>query len=372
MKQLLISVALGTLFLSSCSEVIDVSPTQSNAIGFENAVMKQSRAGDAPVSELTNETFDKFLVFGFYTKGNDNANPVQVFSGETVTKDNGVWTYKNTRYWIPDAHYNFFAYSCSDIGLDNTYGTVGLNLNGSAGERQLIFSNYRCDSQHNHDLIVAASKNYTGQAITSDNETPNPNVTFSFKHMLAKLDAKFISEFAGEYDIVIKDVRIENFRNIGQFTSNVEKWTADREKDANGNTKTASIQLKFNTSDGNGVSNAKELNEDGTVKREANTPQTQSIFMIPFEYSHNDVQIKFTIELYKGVEHTSDNLVMSRNLIGTWSPKWENGMYYTYNIRLTGSTTNLQAIVFQTADDMNLDNWGTGSSTATDISFSAN
>lgn len=368
MKRSYFFLALSALALSACTseEVVDVG-VQKNPIGFENAVLKQSRAGDqALTGDLTNATFDKFLVYGYYTMKEQANNPIQVFSGDAVTKRaDGTWAYTNTRFWVPDANYCFFAYSCGDIALANQYGTVGLSLNVSESERQMTISNYRCDQTHNHDLIIAQARNMVGQAITETNKTPNAKVALKFEHVLTKIDAVFTSEFSGEYDVVIKDVKIVNFRNMGSFASNATKWTADREVNTStGAIIPAEIQLPF--AGGEGVATAALGN------RAEKKAYTGSVYMIPYSYSQNDVQIVFSLDLYKGSEHTQANFVMGRNMTGTWSPKWETGKYYTYNIRLTGTVANLQPIVFETSQDMNLDGWTSGSSTATDISFSAN
>ncbi|MDE6010587.1 MAG: fimbrillin family protein [Muribaculaceae bacterium] len=375
MKKFAFFLAGTALALAGCTsdEEIHVGPL-SNAIGFENAVLKQTRAGDqAKPGDLTNESFDKFLVYGYYTMKDQTNNPIQVFSGDPVTKVGGIWSYTNTRYWVPDANYCFFAYSCGDIALSNTYGTVGLSLNVGESERQMTISNYRCDQRHNHDLIVAQARNLVGQAITEENKTPNKDVPLKFEHVLTKIDAIFTSEFSGEYDVVIKDVRIVNFRNIGSFSSNGTKWIADRETDAAGAVIPASIQLPFTNLEG--VANAAEketVDGEEVIKRAERKAYTSSVYMIPWHYSQNDVQLAFSIDLYKGEEHTTANFVMGRNMTGTWSPTWEAGKYYTYNIRLTGTVANLQPIVFVTDKDMNLDEWSSGASTATDISFSAN
>ena len=364
MKRSFFFLAVSALALSACTseEVLDVG-VQKNPIGFENAVLKQSRAGDQAVpGDLTNATFDKFLVYGYYTPKDQTNNPTQVFSGEPVTKNpDGTWSYVNTRFWVPDATYHFFAYSCADVALDNTYGTIGLDLNAAPAERQMTISKYHCDQAHNHDLIVAQAKNLVGQAITDDNLTPNQNVSLKFEHVLTKIDAIFTSEFSGEYDVVIKDVRIVNFRDLGSFTSNNTKWTAER------SASNVSIQLPF--AGGEGVANAAV---PGNSSRPEKKAKTGSVYVIPYNYEYNDVQLVFSLDLYRGNEHTPATFVMGRNMKGTWGPTWEPGKYYTYNIRLTGTTTNLQPIVFETSKDMNLDNWTSGSSTATDISFSAN
>lgn len=353
-------LALGAIALSACTseEVVDVCQ-QSNAIGFENAVMKPSRA-DAQEGDLTNENLDKFLVYGYYTKKDQSANPIQVFGGESVTKQGGEWVYNGTRFWVPDSKYSFFAYSCGDVALSNEYGTVGLNLNATGAERELTISNYRCDAFHNHDLIYAQNKEIQAVAKTDDNPNPNPKVSFKFSHILTKVDAIFTSEFSSDYDIVIKDVRIINFRNVGTF-SQTKGWGSTPIRNFDKETNIA-MQLEFPTADGMGVANSSQTAEQ--------KPKTKYRYVLPYSYSTTDVQLTFTLELYKGKEHTTENLVFSRNMEGHWSPNWVQGYYYTYNITLTGTVANLQPIVFEVANDMN--GWTTGTSTATDITFSAN
>ncbi|MDE5791002.1 MAG: fimbrillin family protein [Muribaculaceae bacterium] len=361
MNKHLFYLAMGAaVALSACTseEEVDVSP-QSNSIGFENSVMKPTRA-DAQEGDLTSDNLDKFMVYGFYTKDGQVANPIQVFGGDAVTKQNGAWTYSGTRFWVPDATYSFFAYSCADVALDNSYGTVGLDLNATGPDRQLIISNYRCDARHNHDLVYAQNKEIKALPKTASNPNPNPNVSFKFSHILTKIDAVFTSEFANDYDIVIKDVKIINFRNVGTF-SQTRGWgsSAVRNFDLENN---ITMQLKFPTQDGYGVANASQKVSD--------KPKTKYAYVIPYKYNSADVQLEFTIEIYKGKNHTTDNLVMSRNMVGHWSPQWEQGYYYTYNITLTGTVANLQPIVFEVANDMN--GWTPSTSTATDITFSAN
>lgn len=369
MKRSLFCLAWGALALAACTseEVVDVG-IQSNAIGFEGTIVKQSRATDAAsgssgaiTGDLTLANLNKFMVYGFYTRKDQAANPIQVFGGDPVLKPaGGTWGYVNTRYWVPDATYSFFAYSCADVALDNNYGTVGLDLNATGADRQLIISNFRSDRFHQHDLIYAQQKDIFAKPKTDDNPAPNANVTFTFEHILTKIDAVFTSEFSADYDVVIKDVRISNFRNVGSF-SKTKGWgttpARNFEKEPN-----IVMQMAFNTEDGAGVANAAQTFEQ--------KPRTNGYYVLPYTYQTTDVQILFTIELYKGKERTSENLVLSRNMEGHWAPNWEQGYYYTYNITLAGTVANLQPIVFEVAQSMN--DWQVGSSTATDITFSAN
>lgn len=362
MKKYFLSYVLGALALTACtSEEVINEGVQSNAIGFDGAIMKQSRAEGAITGDLTTANLNKFMVYGFYTRQNQTANPIQVFGGDAVIKDaNGKWSYNGTRYWVPDATYNFFAYSCADVALDNNYGTVGLDLNATGSDRQLTISNFRSDSKHQHDLIFAQNKAIIALPKTDENPAPNSKVSFKFEHILTKIDAIFTSEFSSDYDVVIKDVKLINFRNVGSF-SPTKGWSTTPVRDFTYESNIA-MQMEFPTEDGIGIANSEQ---DITSK-----PKTGTYYVLPYSYGTTDVQLTFTIELYKGTEHTQDNLILSRNMEGHWAPKWQQGYYYTYNISLTGTVANLQPIVFEVAQDMN--NWTTGTSTATDITFSTN
>ncbi|MDE5999212.1 MAG: hypothetical protein K2H04_03955, partial [Bacteroidaceae bacterium] len=97
MKKGLFSLALGALVLAGCtSEEVVNEGVQSSAIGFEGAVVRQSRA-DAVSGDLTLGNLDKFMVYGFYTREDQEANPIQVFSGDAVLRGvNGQWGYNST------------------------------------------------------------------------------------------------------------------------------------------------------------------------------------------------------------------------------------------------------------------------------------
>lgn len=61
----------------------------------------------------TSLTSCSFLVWGWYDDGATN-----VFDAETVTGDNGVWTYEGTRYWKAGETYNFYAVYPAELPAD--------------------------------------------------------------------------------------------------------------------------------------------------------------------------------------------------------------------------------------------------------------
>lgn len=353
MKKHLFPLAFCALAVVSCtsSDVLDEG-IQTNAIGFESTLSKPSRAIDDPIvdGDLTNATLDNIFVYGYYTAANQSGTPVQVFDGTPIRKQGSNWVYDHTRYWVPEAKYYFYAYSCADIALNNTFGTPTLDLVNDPN-RLLRFTGYVCDDHHQHDLIYAYSEGITGKKPIEGGYANDP-VHFDFKHVLTKVNAVFSSEFDSDYEVKITNIQIVNIRNQGDFNpkaNNEYLWdNVDRKE------KNAKIVLANSG--------------DKVAIKGKQTVTTGTSYVIPYNYSNGDVQLNFSIEV---VDTKTHETVLSRNLTGSWSPNWKSGYSYTYNIKITGTAANLEEIRF---GNMNVENWIGDNSTATDvnITFSAN
>lgn len=347
MKKELFLTILGILTFSGCtsSDVLEES-IQTDAIGFENVVRKPTRAGgvnDNSVSgDLTSANLDEIYVYGYYTPENNNTNYIQIFYEQLVAKSDGVWTYNNTRYWVPDAKYNFYAYSCGDIKLKNEKGTPSLDLINDK-DRVLRITDYICDETHQHDLIYAFKEGIIGKKAGAGNS----KVGFDFKHILTKISAEFVSDFDSSYDIYISDVKVQNIRNKGAYDPTIKDsycW-----KDVNRTKENVTVNLSVPTN-----SKASGLS---TIK-------TGSAYVIPYNYSNGDVQLLFDVVVKKG-----DQQIMSRHMKGSWSPNWTIGYNYNYRIRITGTAASLDKIEFA---NMNVSEWAGTGVTDVDITFSVN
>lgn len=370
MKKSFFYLAAGALALTACTseEVLDESSVHSNAIGFENVVSKQTRA-----TEITNGTFNTFGVFGYYafeTEANpDPDHGILVFNNETVNRSETnptEWTYNTLRYWVPEATYYFYAYSCGGIKLGKDYGSFSMDVTQPTKEsRAFKITNYICDNTHQHDLLFDKNEGLK--------KTSNSTVQFQFKHILTKIDAKFFSDFAPEYTIEISNVQISNIRNRGDYNSFEEKWT----NQARVNTinpadenPTPYVMLLDTYTDENGTEHPKTIvarkggtltpavgsTDETPVTVEDEEPSTDIAFVMPYTYIDDKkvVTISFTATIKKDGE-----TVLSRNMSGTWKPTWLIGYQYTYNIKIGGSTAGLDAIIFQT-DAIAIDNWENG------------
>lgn len=331
MKRYLFSLAAGIMAITACTseDVIDVSPTQGNAIGFENVVNKSTRAIDG---DLTNKTFDNFMVYGYYTK-EKSSTPIQIFNGVSVKKGKNVttgkdeWTYSGVRYWVPNCTYYFYAYSCADVELTTGKGSPAMTLTNesSVDGRALTIFSYLCDGTHQHDLVCAEN-----EGILAQDGGRNEDVSLSFIHALCKIKAVFTTDFPDGYVIKISNVKISEFNNYADYNVGTGVWSA------------------FRTADNPFINFAIDENNNTVTNAKNSSVETSEIFLIPKQYASTEyVKLHFSVEVMReGVS------VLTRNITGTWSPKWESSRIYKYNVNITGSSTGIQPIVFAASQSL--------------------
>lgn len=369
MKRRFFYLAAGALALAACtSEEVLNEGALSNAIGFENVVGKQSRASYDGV-DVSAENLMHFCVFGYYTNPNTPTQAVLVFNNELVSKtknDEGqyTWKYNNTRYWVPNANYYFYAYSCGDVKLNSDFGSFTMDTDaGLVNDRVLKINGYVCDATHQHDLLFASKEEVKP---TTDAEginiTGNTNVAFKFDHILSKIDTKFYSEFAPDYTVEITDIKVSNIRNTGDYDPK-KGWQNQQRKSIG--TQDPYVVIHGSTplvaQKGGEIEYVNGTKETIT----ALVPTSNFAFVLPHTYTGAEVTLSFEITVKK-----EGKVILSRILSGSWKPTWVQGNWYTYTIKITGDAANLTPIVFTTETDP-ITGWTSGE-TPTDITFSAN
>lgn len=327
----------GAMALASCTseDVVNVDAVQGNAIGFENVLSKPSKAIEG---DLNLSTFDQFMVYGYYLKPG-MTTPIQIFNGVPVSasKDNDGnitgWGYAGTRYWVPECTYYFYAYSCADTELGTGFGIPSMSLfdqvNTSIDSRALILQRYLCDQTHNHDLITAENENILAL------EKKNPDVALKFSHALCKIKAEFTTDFPDGYEVYVSNVFLTSYYRIADFNVGKGEWSGFDGKD---NTSPISLNI-LAEKDKNFVTNS------STSKL-----ATSEAFIIPKLYDtkiNENVQLHFSIDIKK-----EGNVILQRNIHGTWSPQWKMGNIFQYSINISGSTAGIEPIVFATSQSL--------------------
>lgn len=322
MKKALFSLAVCALALSGCtSEGVLTEGPQSDAIMFRNVVNKNSRA-------LDSNTFNKFFVYGYYTKGNDLNKRFSIFTDTPVSKTNEGWSSAISRYWVSGATYSFYAFSCENLDIAAKYGGA------SVGQNDGVFRlNYTCHADNggnSHDLLFASATGILGK------ESDNLPVPLQFKHILSKVSLRFLSNFPEGYKVKISNVKISDFENMGTFTASTN---------ANEPSLGTWAGVKYDENNANSFT-LNALNGDTTMSG-ADPVETSSCFMIPNTYDavggDNPVKIQFNIEL---INIALNQTIVSNTLTGSWHPKWRQGTQYVYTIHLSGNEAGMDKIDF--------------------------
>lgn len=331
--------AASLLVFASCSnsDVLDENLASGSVIGFNTHVSNASRA-------LTTADFNKFMVYGGYTP-KDVSDYHTVFSGVAVSKgSDNAWTYEgSSKYWVKDATYKFYAYSCENVQLEK--GDPSFSTSGSdAGTFKI--TDFVCNDTHQHDLIYAASNSIVAQ------ETGNSKVSLTFKHILSKVNAKFKSGFEPDFTVEISEVEFRNIYDKADFSSQSNGWSnQSRTIEQNlGESKWTKISLPLNGTD-NTISAAKP-GAEGTEAVDAKELTTGTGYFLPVTYSSNNVELSFKITVKQGTDVIKTDYVK-----GSIKPEWAIGTSYTYNVTVNGSAAGVEKIEFDVDATNGIEEW---------------
>lgn len=156
-----------------------VAPSEPGTIGFGTV---ETRAG---LSDLQTNGFGVWAC----VSSKDDAQSVQyepLLENERVYLKNGEWTYDDTKYWIPNSMFYFFAAYPQGVfeqsqfedesGKNYTLYTANITADGSADIQDILVATYVTDT--------------TAASFDPDNVVP-----LSFNHLLSKVNVKISQNF---------------------------------------------------------------------------------------------------------------------------------------------------------------------------------
>ena len=345
-KVLNIFCVAGVLALTSCSnsDVLNENPESGSVIGFNSYVSNSSRA-------VANENFTKFFVYGGY-QPKDATDYHTVFSGVEVSKSvDNKWTYSGaSKYWVADASYKFYAYSCEHIELSKGAPSF-VTTADDAGHFKI--TDYICGDAHQHDLVFAESGAITGK------ETGNSAVSLTFKHVLSKVNVKFKSSFPAGFKINISDVQIRNMYDKANFSSKLaERWSDHSRTVAYDAASSKWTKTTLNITGTNTI----EAAVTGDTPKDAVDVTTDTGYFIPAAYTDN-IYLNFKI----AVVDSEGTTIKSDYIQGSFTPTWSISTAYTYNVTVNGSAAGVEAIEFTVDADNGIEEWT--ESPANDFNF---
>ena len=134
-----------------------------------------------------------FIFLGYYTTykynkfliNNDKFRLIAIFSGTEVTKDSDTdnWIYTNggPRYWLYGKTHYFAAFAPTN---SPNIGNLNLSKGKDSKSKDIITGSFDYTNTAEEDLIFAT---YVHNALASS----NPEVNFTFKHLLSKVKISF-------------------------------------------------------------------------------------------------------------------------------------------------------------------------------------
>ena len=273
-----------------------------------------------------------FGVFGF-VEGVENP---PLLANEKVYWDTSLWTYDNTKYWIPDRTFHFFAYyPYFDGKTEGPITSIAANDNGEIGY-QLTFET---PETADFDLLTA----YTTVDAGADDFDASDPVSLAFTHALVNVNLNIWRD-GGKHQndqMRIKKVTLSNIRKGGTYNS-TDLWTPSNEK--------LSLEKEYEEfSDNIGAA----IMENGTLTTggTAANPFNNMMFIPQTLDESGHVSLKILYELKR--QNAAD---WEQAELETVLPNvtWEANRRYTYNVVLS-SVTDITVYYIQTK----VDPWGT-------------
>ena len=261
MKKIFVAMlALAAATACSNDELVSVN---QEAIGFDNAFVDNATRS---VSDKTKTTDNIALVdvFGFVEN-------VPLFGGDynrVLIKKENNWSYENTQYWIPGAHYNFIAISPNNSKFVGNVTAEGANL-----------PNFKL-GDGTSDYLYAQTGTIEGK------ESGNEKVAFTFRHILSKVKFTFVNKYlADNTTIQVRDIKILNAYETAGVELN-ETTTTWSNQDG-------SKTLKF------GGATEKDNNANQVLQHNDAVESYMALFIIPgaIEGGYN---IEFTYDILVG------------------------------------------------------------------------
>ena len=299
MKRILFVALAATLLAAGCQKTEIINSVRGDAMTFTTAMGKLTKANvpDADSTGVFNLQRQNFKVWAYcaYKDENNGKNYGDVYdsmSALDVTCDTttGAWSTELTYYWPgTNKKLDFFAVSTGATWKqDATPGieweienggvdTIGVNV------RKLHVKGYTVDKDNpNDDLMVA-------EFVRQDQDMNDKNVKLHFKHALAKVQFKFLTN-AEDDEVFVDTLIVSNLRTIGNLTVSETAETYG-ENDKTGRVK---VNLSWEPVDTAGVV-AFSDDYSGSLKLRTTADEYATWLVLPQDISNKTVKIAYTI-----------------------------------------------------------------------------
>ena len=323
------------LYLALMVSCSDVSPISGNSdrrvIVFDNV---QTKAVVNSADEILSMGVLAQMNLGDEDKQEEGSNSyVMILDNEHVTRTSpsAPWTYENTRYWVTDRVYHFFAVWPYSGDPDSPIS----NVSSVAGDGAYAYSvTFDTPQTADQELLTAKA---TAKTITG---YPFPeSVGFNFQHELGNIHFKIWSNGAPENvndKIRVKQVIVSNLTKKGTLNTTISSssWSHSSNK--------MSITKDYEEP-GIEVSQAQIKNGQLVPNNESNPGipfGDEGLLLIPHTItSNNPVVVKVIYDLQRPIDQEEN--VWEQKTLQALLPEgsWPAGKKVTYNMILSGERT---------------------------------
>lgn len=225
MKRILFVALAATLLAAGCQKTEIINHVPGDAMTFSTGMSKLTKAvGDAENDGMVNLQTQNFKVWAYCAYA-DAINTVTYgdiydkMSALDVTYNESAWTTVLDYYWPGTAKkLDFFAVSTSAAWKTAEAAGVECEItNGGAetigeGARTLKVKTYTVDNANpNDDLMVS-------EFVRQDQSMNDKKVKLHFKHALAKVQFKFLTNAAATDVVNVKSLVVEDLKTTGNLT----------------------------------------------------------------------------------------------------------------------------------------------------------
>lgn len=318
MKRFILSIFVAAAILSGCNEV--ETEDNNTPICFGEA---STRAEITKASEIK-----EFKVYAEVNLGSDSATDgsnlqwIPLLEGERVYRDNngdgvtddtGNFTYDNTRYWVNDRTFYFFAAYPHDT-------EVVVNNNDAVNGSSTYTVNFNTPATADTDLLVA------GVRVDTNLGRPAPEtVAFDFSHALTPMNIKvFYDTKKNPTDrFRVKKISLTGVRKQGLLTFASEvTWTPSTNE-----------VLNFVADFGE---EPKELDATKSDDTKYAWLSENYLMLIPQAIALNQVKLVIEYQFLQGTDDATDENPWVDRKVETYLPttQWPGGKKITYSVSL--------------------------------------
>ena len=340
MKKSLMSIiaVAAMLNLCSCSKEIIDEPNSQKAIVFNDV---QTRGLINSADEILRMGVFAQMNLGNQDKAEEEAASnsfIMLLENEKVWRDNSSadWTYENTRYWVEDRVFHFFA--VWPYSKDNSYVTG--DGNGAYG----YSVTFETPAAADQELLTATrmKKTMTGEPFPE-------SVGFNFQHELTNVNLKIWSNGAPDNvkdKIRVKSVTLGNVTKTGTLST-----TAAAESGSSWNY--SSTKMEFTkTFDGDGIEVSQAQIKDGVLVPNPVSEYNPSnsnpgvpfgddgLLLIPHTIpSGGSVIVTVIYDLQRPIDQQENLWEQKKLQVSLPEGTWPAGKKLTYNLIISGEQT---------------------------------